>query len=90
MNPDALSCLALRYDLCQPIPAPGLVALCTVEDDSSRCTIVTQRTPWPAGAVLRDHMFWVEREEGLTRQPLGPFVDTATISITTVMSTIRV
>ena len=38
MNPAAFSCFALSYDdLCQPIPAPGIVAIETAVANSSRC-----------------------------------------------------
>ena len=38
MNPAAFSCFALIYDdLCQPIPAPGIVAIETAVANSRRC-----------------------------------------------------
>ena len=76
MNPAAFSCFAPTYDFFQPIPA-----------NSSRCA-VPQRSPWPAGALLCDGMFCDERGGGLTRQPVGPFGGTATM--TTAMNTNRV
>ena len=36
---------------------------------------------------MHDHTFWDEKGRAFTRQPVGPFVDTA--NMTTVMSTIR-
>ena len=46
------------------------------------------RALWLGGNFLCDSMFWDERGGGLTEQPVGPQVDTATI--TTVWSTDRV
>ena len=43
------------------------------------------RALWLVGDFSCDCMFWGERGGGLTRQPVGPEVDTATI--TTVLST---
>ena len=56
MNPAAFSFSAPSYDLCQSIPAPGIVAIATKVANSSRCA-VSQRSPWPVGALLRDYMF---------------------------------
>ena len=87
MNPAAFSCFALSYDdLCQPIPAPGIVAIETAVANSSRCA-VPQQAPRPAGDYLCGCMFWGERGGGHTRQPVGPSVDAA---IMTVLSTNRV
>ena len=88
MNPAAFSCFALIYDgLCQPIPAPGIVAIETVVANSSRCA-VPQQAPRPAGDYSCGCMFWGERGGGHTRQPVGPSVDAAIM--TTVLSTNRV
>ena len=87
MNPAAFFCFALIYDdLRQPIPAPGIVAKGTAVASSSRCA-VPQQAPRLAGDFSCDCMFWGERG-GYTRQPVGPSVDTATL--TTVLSTDRV
>ena len=88
MNPAAFSCFALIYDdLCQPIPAPGIVAIETAVANSSRCA-VPQQAPRPAGDYSCGCMFWGERGGGHTRQPVGPSVDAAIM--TTVWSTNRV
>ena len=90
MNPAAFSCFALIYDdLCQPIPAPGIVfiAIETAVANSSRCA-VPQQAPRPAGDCSCGCMFWRERGGGHTRQPVGPSVDAAIM--TTVLSTNRV
>ena len=88
MNPAAFSCFALSYDdLCQPIPAPGIVAIETAVANSSRCA-VPQQAPRPAGDYSCGCMFWGERGGGHTRQPVGPSVDAAIM--TTVLSTNRV
>ena len=88
MNPAAFSCFALIYDdLCQPIPAPGIVAIETAVANSSRCA-VQQQAPRPAGDYSCGCMFWGERGGGHTRQPVGPSVDAAIM--TTVLSTNRV
>ena len=88
MNPAAFSCFALIYDdLCQPIPAPGIVAIETAVANSSRCA-VPQQAPRPAGDYSCGCMFWGERGGGHTRQPVGPSVDAAIM--TTVLSTNRV
>ena len=85
MNPAAFSCFALSYDdLCQPIPAPGIVAIETAVANSSRCA-VPQQAPRPAGDYSCGCMFWGERGGGHTRQPVGPSVDAAIM--TTVLST---
>ena len=77
-NPAASSCFALIYDdLCQPIPAPDIVAKRRAVANSSQCT-VPPRCPRPAGDFVRDLMFWGERGGGLTRQPVSPSVDTVT------------
>ena len=87
MNPAAFSCFALIYDdLCQPIPAPGIVAIETAVANISRCA-VPQQAPRPAGDYSCGCMFWGERGGGHTRQPVGPSVDAA---IMTVLSTNRV
>ena len=87
MNPAAFSCFALIYDdLCQPIPAPGIVAIETAVANSSRCA-VPQQAPRPAGDYSCGCMFWGERGGGHTRQPVGPSVNAA---IMTVLSTNRV
>ena len=84
-NPAAFSCFVLIYDdLRQPIPAPGIVAIETIIANSSR-RAMPQQAPWPAGAFSCDCMFWSERGGGLTRQPVGPSVDTAIM--TAVLST---
>ena len=84
-NPAAFSCFVQIYDdLRQPIPAPGIVAIGTAVATSSRCA-VPQQFLWPAGAFSCDCMFQGERGGGLTRQPVGPSVDTAIM--TTVLST---
>ena len=49
---------------------------------------VSPRALWLTGTFLCHYTFWDERGGGLTRQPVGPLADTATI--TTVMSTHRV
>ena len=49
---------------------------------------VSPRALWLVGDCWCDCMFWDERGGGLTGQPVGPQVGTATI--TTVMSTNRV
>ena len=72
MGPAVFSCFAPTHDFSQP---------------SSRCA-VSQRSPWPALVFLRDDMFWDERGGGLTRQPVGLFGDTSTM--TTAMNTNRV
>ena len=88
MNPAAFSCFALIYDdLRQPITAPGIVAIKTAVANSSRCA-VPQQAPRPAGDCSCGCMFWGERGEGHTRQPVGPSVDAAIM--TTVLSTNRV
>ena len=88
MNPAAFSCFALSYDdLCQPIPAPGIVAIETAVANSSRCA-VPQQAPRPAGDYSCGCMFWGERGGEHTRQPVGPSVDAAIM--TTVLSTNRV
>ena len=88
MNPAAFSCFALIYDdLCQPIPAPGIVAIETAVANSSRCA-VPQQAPRPAGDYSCGGMFWGERGGGHTRQPVGPSVDAAIM--TTVLNTNRV
>ena len=71
-NPAAFSYFAPIYDFCQPIPATGIVAIETAVANSSRCA-VSQQSPWPAGAFLRDGIFRDERGRVLTRQPVGPF-----------------
>ena len=38
----AFSCLALTYDLCQAIPAPGIVALGKAVANSSQCAVLQQ------------------------------------------------
>ena len=82
------SCFALIYDdLCQPIPAPGIVAIETAVANSSRCA-VPQQAPRPAGDYSCGCMFWGERGGGHTRQPVGPSVNAAIM--TTVLSTNRV
>ena len=71
MNPAAFSCFALSYDdLCQPIPAPGIVAIETAVANNSRCA-VPQQAPRPAGDYSCGCMFWGERGGGHTRQPVG-------------------
>ena len=86
-NPAVFSCFVLIYDdLRQPIPAPGIVAIGTTVANNSWCA-VPQQSLWPAGAFSCDCMFQDERGGGLTRQPVGPSVDTA---IMTVLSTNRV
>ena len=88
MNPAAFPCFALIYDdLCQPIPAPGIVAIETAVANISRCA-VPQQAPRPAGDYSCGCMFWGERGGGHTRQPVGPSVDAAIM--TTVLSTNRV
>ena len=88
MNPAAFSCFALIYDdLCQHIPAPGIVAIETAVANISRCA-VPQQAPRPAGDHSCGCMFWGERGGGHTRQPVGPSVDAAIM--TTVLSTNRV
>ena len=88
MNPAAFFCFALIYDdLRRPIPAPGVVAIGTAVDSSSRCA-VPQQAPRLAGDFSYDCVFWGERGGGYTRQPVGPSVDTAIM--TTVLSTDRV
>ena len=88
MNPAAFFCFALIYDdLCQPIPASGIVAIETAVANSSRCA-VPQQAPRPAGDYSCGCMFWGERGGGHTRQPVGPSVDAAIM--TTVLSTNRV
>ena len=88
MNPAAFSCFALiDDDLCQPIPAPGIVAIETAVANISRCA-VPQQAPRPAGDYSCGCMFWGERGGGHTRQPVGPSVDAAIM--TTVLSTNRV
>ena len=85
MNPAAFPCFGLIYDDSrQPIPAPGIVAIGTAVANSSRCA-VPQQAPRLAGDFSCDCMFWGERGGGCTRQPVGPSVDTATM--TTVLST---
>ena len=80
MNPAAFACFAPTYDFfCQPIPAPGVVAIATTVANTSRCAM-SQQFSWPAGAFLRDAMFWDDRGGGLTRQPVGAFVDTGTMA----------
>ena len=85
-NPAAFSCFVLIYDG-QPIPAPSIVAIGTAVANSSRCAVL-QQSLWPAGDFSCDCMFQGERGEGLTRQSVGPSVDTAIM--TTVLSTNRV
>ena len=81
------SCLALIYDdLCQPIPAPGTIAIETAVANSSRCA-VPQQASRRAGYFSCDCMFRGERGGRHTRQPVGPSVDTAIM--TTVLSTTR-
>ena len=88
MNPASFSCFALIYDdLCQPIPAPGIVAIETAVANSSRCA-VPQQAPRPAEDYSCGCMFWGERGGGHTRQAVGPSVDAAIM--TTVLSTNRV
>ena len=88
MNPVAFSCFALIYDdLRQPIPAPVIATIGTAAANSSRCA-VPQQAPQSVGDFWCDCMFWGERGGGCTRQPVGPSVDTATM--TTVLSTNRV
>ena len=75
----AFFCLALTYDLYQLIPDPRVVSIGTAVANSSGYTVL-QRSPWSAGAFLRDGMFWEQSGGGLTRQPVythGPFGDTA-------------
>ena len=85
-NPAAFSCFVLIYDvLRQPIPAPGTVVLETAVASSSRCA-VPQRPLWPGGDFFVIVCFRA-RGGGLTRQPVGPSVDTAIM--TTVLSTNR-
>ena len=59
-----------------------LVEKGTAVANNSRCA-VSQRSPWPARALLRDGMSWDERGGGLTREPVGPFEDTATMTTLT-------
>ena len=88
MNPAAFSCFALIYDdLCQPIPAPGIVAIGTAVANSSRCA-VPQQASQLVGDFSCDCLFWGERGGGHTRQPVGPSVNKAIM--TTVLSTNRV
>ena len=76
-NPAAFFCFVLVYDdLRQTIPAPGTVAIATAAANSSRCA-VPQQSLWPAGAFSYNCLFQGERRGGLTRQPVGPSVDTA-------------
>ena len=80
-NPAAFSCFALIYDdLCQPIPDPGIVAIGTAVANSIQCAL-PERSPRPPGAFWRDGMFWGERGGGLTRQSVGPSVDTAIMTV---------
>ena len=65
------------------IPAPGVGAIGTAVADSSRY-VVSQQSPWSAGAFSRDDMFRDQRGRGLTGQSVGPFGDA---TMTTVMST---
>ena len=86
-NPAAFSCFDLiNDDLRQPISAPVMIAIGTAVANSNRCA-VPQQSPWPAGAFSCDCMLWGERGGGFTRQPVGPSVDTA---IMTVLRTNRV
>ena len=88
MNPAAFSWFALIYDdLCQPMPAPSIVAIGTAVANSSSWHAVPQQAPRLAGDFSCDCMFRGEREGGYTRQ-VGPSVDTAIM--TTVLSTNRV
>ena len=81
MNPAALSWFALIYDdLRQPIPAPSIVAKGTAAANSTQCA-VPQQAPRPVGDFSCDCMFWGERGGGYTRQPVGPSVDTAIMTI---------
>ena len=77
MNLAAFSCFALTYELSQPIPVPEIVARARAVANSSRCP-VSQRSPWSAGAFLRDGMFWDEMGGGLIRLSVGPFGDRTT------------
>ena len=87
-NPAAFSCFVMIHDnLCQPIPASGIVTIGTVVANSSRCA-VRQQSLWPAGAFSYDCMFQGERGGENTRQPVGLCVDTAVM--TTALSTNRV
>ena len=89
MNPAAFSCFALIYDdLRQPMPAPSILAIGTAVANSSSWHAVPQQAPRLAGDFSCDCMFRGEREGGYTRQPVGPYVDTAIM--TTVLSTNRV
>ena len=88
MNPAAFSWFALIYDdLCQPMPAPSIVAIGTAVANISSWHAVPQQAPRLAGDFSCDCMFRGEREGGYTRQ-VGPSVDTAIM--TTVLSTNRV
>ena len=81
------SCLALTDGLCQVIADPGVVAIGT----SVKTAVGALCRSDPHGLLelfLRDDMFWDERGGGLTRQPVDPIVDAATV--TTAMGTNRV
>ena len=86
MNRGAFSSLAPTYYLCQPIVAPGNVAIGTAVANSSWCA-VSRQSSWHAGTFLDYDMFCDDRGRGPTinRQSMGPCLDTATLA--TVMST---
>ena len=70
-------CPPLTCDLCQPISASGTIPLgTTAVAKNSRCA-VSQRSPWSAGAFLRDYIFRDESGEERTKQPADPFVGAA-------------
>ena len=69
------------------IPAPGIIAIGTAVANSSQ-RVVPQQLLWPAGAFSCDCIFQGERGGGLTRQPVGPSVGTAIMTI--ILSTNRV
>ena len=60
---------------------------CSSKNSSSQQQAVrcVAATPWPAGAFLRDGMFWNERGEGLTRPQAGPYG--YTVAMRTAMGT---
>ena len=67
-------------DLRQPITVPGIVTIVAAVANSSRCA-VPQQPLRSAGAFSCNCMFQGEKGGGLTRQPVGPCVNTAIMTI---------
>ena len=70
--------------LCVRLPLPSILSLPSQFAPSSKLMVdVSPRALWLAGAFLRDCTFWDYRGGGLTRQPMGPPLNTAAITTAT-------